>query len=137
MRTILISILLILGTSLYAKEYSIEDRIEDMHDMAYAMNIIQSGFFYNNYDTIAEGVERLTDAVNRVQPPLEEVSEEDTMTKYMNNKTRMTRKIAKKINQKSLNILQRYKQGDAAQAIQAYTKILGQCIKCHREIRNW
>jgi len=59
------------------------------------------------------------------------------MARYMNNKVRMTNKIVKKINQKTLTILQRFKNGDSAQAIQAYTKILGQCMKCHREMRNW
>ncbi|RLA75774.1 MAG: cytochrome C, partial [Epsilonproteobacteria bacterium] len=116
---------------------TVEDRIHDMNEMASAMNTIQSGFFYNNYDTISAGVESLTNTIAKVKPPLEEVQEKDVMTRYMNNKIQMTRKIVKKINQKSLTILQRYKNGDATQAVQAYTKILGQCMKCHRETRNW
>ena len=49
----------------------------------------------------------------------------------------MTGKVVKTINRRSLDILQRYKSGDATQAVQAYTKILGQCMKCHRETRSW
>jgi len=124
-------------TTLSAAPYSRADRIHDMQEMAQAMNTIQSGFFYNNYDTVSEGVEHLSEAMKRVQPPLEEVEEKDLMARYMNNKVRMTNKVVKKINQKTLTILQRYKNGDSAQAIQAYTKILGQCMKCHRETRNW
>ncbi|MDQ7044800.1 MAG: cytochrome C, partial [Sulfurimonas sp.] len=120
-----------------AAPYTKQDRINDMHEMAFAMNTIQSGFFYNNYDTISEGIEHLTQAIQRVKPPLEEVEETDVMARYMNNKVQMTNKIVKKINQKSLTILQRYKSGDSQQAIQAYDKILGQCMKCHRKTRNW
>jgi hypothetical protein len=68
---------------------------------------------------------------------LEEVEEKDFMTKYMNNKVQMTNKIVKEINRRSLDILQRYKEGDSAQAVQAYKSILGQCMKCHREMRHW
>ncbi len=124
-------------TVLLASPYTKADRIHDMQEMAQAMNTIQSGFFYNNYDTVSKGVEHLSIAMRRVRPPLEELEEEDLMARYMNNKIRMTNKIVKKINQKTLTILQRYKNGDSAQAIQAYTKILGQCMKCHRETRNW
>lgn len=124
-------------TILSADPYTKADRIHDMQEMAHAMNTIQSGFFYNNYDTVSEGVEHLSAAMKRVQPPLEELEEKDLMARYMNNKVRMTNKVVKKINQKTLTILQRYKNGDSAQAIQAYTKILGQCMKCHRETRNW
>jgi len=125
------------GSILMADPYTKMDRINDMNDMAAAMNTIQSGFFYNNYDTVSAGVTKLSDAIIRVKPPLEELQEKDLMTRYMNQKIQMTNKIVKKINQKSLTILQRFKRGDSAQAVQAYTKILGQCMKCHRETRNW
>jgi len=125
------------GTILMAKPYTKEDRINDMNEMAQAMNIIQSGFFYNNYDTVEAGVTKLADAIVRVKPPLEEVEEKDAMSRYMNKKIQMSNKIVKKINQKSLTILQRFKSGDPTQAVQAYTKIVGQCMKCHKEIRNW
>ena len=136
MKKILVSLTLA-GTVLLAAPYTKEDRINDMNELAHAMNTIQSGFFYNNYDTLVAGVDSLSDTIEKVKPPLEELEEKDVMTRYMNNKVQMTRKIVKKINQKSLTILQRYKSGDSAQAVQAYTKILGQCMKCHRETRNW
>ena len=133
----IIVFLFLVSTAVYAAPYTKQDRINDMHEMAHAMNTIQSGFFYNNYDTISEGVEHLSQAMQRVKPPLEEVEETDVMARYMNNKVQMTNKVLKKINQKSLTILQRYKNGDSQQAVQAYTKILGQCMSCHRETRNW
>ena len=131
------TILVLLGSLLYAAPYTKQDRINDMHEMAHAMNIIQSGFFYNNYETVAEGVDMLTTATSRVKPPLEELEEKDVMSRYMNNKVRMTNKIVRKINQKSLTILQRFKSGDSHQAVQAYDKIVQQCMNCHRDIRNW
>ena len=125
------------GSLVQADGYTKQDRIDDMNTMAKAMNVIQSGFFYNNYDTVAAGVKILTETVVKVKAPDEEVAEVDLMTKYMDKKFQMTNKIVKKINKKSLDILERFKDGDSAQAAQAYTKIMGQCMKCHREIRNW
>jgi len=136
MRKLLLGLVLV-GSLLQAETYTKEDRIKDMNDMAQAMNIIQSGFFYNNYDTVAAGVEQLTTSVSKVQPPLEEKEERDIMARYMNQKIQMSNKIVKKINKKGLDILERFKSGDSVQAVQAYTKIMGQCIKCHREMRNW
>jgi len=125
------------GSLLQADGYTKQDRIDDMNTMAQAMNVIQSGFFYNNYDTVAAGVKILSETIVKVKAPDEEVAEVDLMTKYMDKKFQMTGKIVKKINKKSLDILERFKAGDSAQAAQAYTKIMGQCMKCHREIRNW
>jgi len=136
MKKIVLAILIV-SASLMAKPYTQADRIKDMNEMANAMNIIQSGFFYNNDSTVEAGVEKLVEAVKRVKPPIEELEEKDLMTKYMNQKIQMSNKIVKKINKKSLDILQRFKSGDSVQAVQAYTKIMGQCIKCHRETRNW
>ena len=131
-------LMLVISVSiLLAKPYTIADRIKDMNEMASAMNIIQSGFFYNNYSTVEAGVEKLTAAVSRVQPPLEEVEEKDILSRYMNQKIQMSNKIVKTINRRSLDILERMKDGDSTQAVQAYTKIMGQCMKCHRETRNW
>lgn len=130
-------LLLVSVYTLFATEYTKEDRIKDMNEMASAMNIIQSGFFYSNYDTVASGVEKLRNSIARVQTLTEEVQEEDLIEKYMNQKIQVTNKIIKKINRKSLTILERFKSGDSAQALQQYTKIMGQCMSCHRKIRNW
>ena len=136
MKKIFASLILMVAVA-NAAPYTHQDRINDMQEMAHAMNTIQSGFFYNNFDTVAEGVDHLSSAMKKIQPTVDELEEEDVMARYMNNKVRMTNKVVKKINQKTLTILQRFKNGDSAQAIQAYTKILGQCMKCHRETRNW
>jgi len=136
MKKILLGLILA-GSLLQADGYTKQDRIDDMNTMAQAMNVIQSGFFYNNYDTVAAGVKMLSETIVKVKAPDEEEAEVDLMTKYMDKKFQMTNKIVKKINKKSLDILERFKDGDSTQAAQAYTKIMGQCMKCHREIRNW
>jgi len=136
MKKIVLAVL-VTGSVLLAAPYTKMDRISDMNTMATAMNTIQSGFFYNNYETVEAGINSLSETIVKVRPPVEEAQEKDLMTRYMNQKIQMTNKIVKKINQKSLTILQRFKRGDSAQAVQAYTKIMGQCMKCHRETRNW
>jgi len=136
MKRVLIGLILAASMT-QAADYTKQDRIKDMNKMAEAMNIIQSGFFYNNYETVEAGVEQLTSTVVNVKPTAQETNKKDVMEKYMDDKFQMTNKIVKKINQKSLTILQRFKAGDSAQAAQAYSKITNQCMKCHREIRNW
>ncbi len=129
--------LLVTSSIAFAGTYTKEDRVKDMHKMADAMGTIQTGFFFNNYETVASGVNALTDAAQRVQPPLEVLQEKNPMARYMNQKVKMTNKVVKKINQKALTILQRFKSGDSSQAIQAYSKIVDQCMKCHQQMRMW
>jgi hypothetical protein len=136
MKKAILGLVLVVGMA-QAAPYTKADRVKDMNTMAQAMNIIQSGFFYNNYETVEAGVDQLSSTIEKVKPTIEETSKKDIMERYMDDKFQMTNKIVKKINQKSLTILQRFKSGDSAQAAQAYTKIMGQCMKCHREIRNW
>jgi len=129
--------LLVTSSIAFAGTYTKEDRVKDMHKMADAMGTIQTGFFFNNYETVASGVNALTDAAQRIQPPLEVLKEKNPMARYMNQKVKMTNKVVKKINQKALTILQRFKSGDSPQAIQAYSKIVDQCMKCHQQMRMW
>ena len=136
MKKIILGLLLI-ASIVEVQAYTKADRVKDMTTMAEAMNIIQSGFFYNNYDTVSAGVETLTETIARVKPVDEESQKQDVMERYMDKEFQMTNKVVKKINQKALTILERFKSGDATQAVQAYTKIMGQCMQCHREIRNW
>ncbi len=131
----------LLGSSLSllvaGQVYTKQDRINDMHSMAQAMIDIQTGFFFNNADVVAEGVFKLTDTVTKVKPPLEKNEEEDPMTRYLNEKVKVTNKMVKDINKKAYIILERFKEGDTAQATQAYTKIMKTCMECHAQIRHW
>jgi len=117
--------------------YTTEDRIKDMQTMAKAMQDIQNGFFYNNFDMIKLGAIKLSDTIERVEPPLEEQEEKDVMTRYVNNKVQMTNGIKKQINQKIKTLLERFESGDAKQAVQAYTKITKECMSCHTQLRKW
>jgi len=130
-------IFLLLGTALFAEVYTKEDRIKDMQIMAEAMSEIQTGFYYNNIDIVQNGALKLSDAVRRVEPPLEEKEEKDPMTRYMNEKVKFSHKITKKIDQKAKLILERFQDGDTPQAIQAYTKIMKKCMECHLQLRTW
>ncbi|NOR58485.1 MAG: cytochrome C, partial [Sulfurimonas sp.] len=90
-----ISIALLLGTALFAGSYTKADRIKDMQTMAEAMSTIETGFFYNNNDIVQNGAIALSDAIRRVQPPLEVREEKDPMARYMNNKVVFSNKIVK------------------------------------------
>jgi len=133
----LIAGLVLSGALLSAGNYTQQERIKDMQVLAKAMEEIQTGFFYNNFDMIVEGTAKLSDTIVKIEPPLEEVEEKDVMTRYMNNKVQMSDKIKKKINRKARVILERFKAGDAVQALQAYTKITKQCMECHTQLRKW
>jgi len=134
-RLLLIGI--ITTTVTYAGGYTQADRIVDMQKMAQAMQDIQSGFFYNNNDIVKDGVKALKETIIKVRPIDSEVNTKDIYEKWMNNSLKMTNKIQKKITQKATDIEDRFKTGDAVQALQAYSKITQQCMKCHVQIRKW
>ncbi len=117
--------------------YTQEDRIKDMQTMAKAMGEIQNGFFYNNSDMIKEGAVTLLKTIERVEPPVEEVHEKDPMARLMNDKTKMTDKIKRKIRKKAKDMIERFTHADAPQALQAFTKITKECMECHVKIRKW
>ncbi|MBN2825567.1 MAG: cytochrome c [Campylobacterales bacterium] len=138
MRKKMVLVALALSTTVWAAgTYNTVDRIKDMQTMAKAMQDIQNGFFYNNFDMIKAGADKLADTVDRVEPPLEEAEEKDVMTRYANNKVQMTNSIKKQINQKIKTLLERFETGDAKQAVQAFTKITKECMNCHTQLRKW
>ncbi len=132
-----VSIALLLGTVLFAGQYTKADRIKDMQKMAEAMSTIETGFFYNNNDIVQNGALVLSDIIRRIKPPLEEKEEKDPMARYMNNKVIFSNKIVKNIDRKAQTIIERFSEGDVQASVQAYTKIMKQCMKCHHEIREW
>jgi len=136
MKKIVIGVVLA-GTLLSAGPYTHKDRILDMQTMAAAMQTIQNGFFYNNIDMVVEGTGKLADTVVKIEPPLEETEEKDIMTRYTNNKVHVSNRIKKKIKQKTKDIIERFRDGDATQALQAYSKITQQCMDCHTQLRKW
>jgi len=122
---------------LSANGYTQADRILDMQKMAQAMQDIQSGFFYNNADIVKAGVKDLKETIVKVRPIDSEVNNKDIYEKWLNNDLKMTTKIQKKIRKKAEVLEERFKDGDAVQALQVYSKIAGQCMKCHVRLRKW
>jgi hypothetical protein len=136
MKKIMLSALL-LGTFACAEGYTKGDRILDMQKMAQAMQDIQAGFFYNNVDIIKAGTKELKDTIIKIRPIDAEVNNKDIYEKWLNNDLKMTNKIQKKIIKKSEVLVERFSDGDAVQALQAYSKISSQCMKCHVRLRKW
>jgi hypothetical protein len=130
-------IALTISSSILMASYTQEDRIKDMQIMAGAMQDIQNGFFYNNFDMIKIGGILLTDTIMKVEPPLEEVEEKDVMTRFLNNKVKMTNTTKKKIKNKTQTMIERFRDGDPTQALQNFTKITKECMKCHTQLRKW
>ena len=123
--------------TLLAKPYTQEDRIKDMQQMAKYMLKIQNGFFYNNFDMIKLGGVKVADSIERVEPPLSEKEEKDVMTRFMNNKVKMTNKIKHSIKRKIEHMIERFSKGDKTQALQYYMGITRECMKCHTKLRKW
>ncbi len=120
-----------------AEGYTQADRIADMQKMAKAMQDIQSGFFYNNVDIVKAGTKVLKSTIVNVRPIDSEVNNKDIYEKWLNNDLKMTRKIQKKIKKKATVLEERFANGDAVQALQEYSKIAQQCMKCHVRLRKW
>jgi len=129
--------ILLSAALLSAAPYTKENRIQDMQTMAKAMGTIETGFFYNNQELINQGASTLIDTIKKVEPPIEEVNEQNPLKKMMDRKIQMTNKIVKYINRKSRVLLERSQSNDMHQATQAYTKIMQKCMECHYKIRKW
>ncbi len=117
--------------------YTQADRIKDMQTMAAAMGEIQSGFFYNNLDMIKEGGLKLVTALERVEPPLEEKEEKDVMTRFMNNKVKMTNSIKRRVRKKVTHMIESFQEGRPETALQDFKKITESCMACHTRLRSW
>jgi len=130
---------LIIGSTTFAdaEGYTQADRIADMQKMAQAMQDIQSGLLYNNLDIIKAGTKVLKDTIIKIRPIDEEVNNKDIYEKWLNNNLKMTNKIQKKIRNKAQTLEERFADGDAVQALQEYSKIIGQCMQCHVRLRKW
>jgi hypothetical protein len=127
----------IVATFSSATPYTQAERIQDMQKMAQAMQDIQMGFFYNNIDIIKDGTKTLKDTIKKVHPIKSEIENTDIYEKWLNNSLKMTNRIKKKIKQKAEDIEERFESGDPKQALQAYSKISQQCLKCHINLRKW
>ena len=127
----------IVTTSAWSGGYSRADRILDMQKMAESLKDIQSGLLYNNLDIIKSGTELLKETIVKVRPIDEEVNNKDIYEKWLNNHLKMTNKIKKKIMQRAEILEERFADGDAVQALQEYSKIMEQCMKCHVQLRKW
>jgi len=117
--------------------YTQAKRIADMQKMAQAMQDIQSGFFYNNVDIVRDGAKTLKATIVNVGPTIEEITNKDIYEQYMQNGEKMTLKIKRKIERRAQEVIDRFESGDAVQALQAYSKIAQQCMKCHVRLRKW
>jgi cytochrome c556 len=132
---IILSVVLLSSTFIFAGEYTAQDRIRDMKELENAMVTIQKGFLYNDLATIEKGVEEIKQNAMSVEPPLK--GEE----KYLAKQESYSYKFAKRQSAKMIvhadDIVHDYKEGHKKQAVNVYHKIFKQCMTCHERIRNW
>jgi len=121
----------------FAENYTQADRILNMQKMAQAMQDIQSGFFYNNLDIVKAGAEDLKSTIVKIRATSEELNNKDVYERWMNNNTAMTKRIQRNIVSRTDVIVKRFESGDPRQALQEYSKITEQCMKCHISLRKW
>lgn len=121
----------------FADNYTQADRILDMQKMAQAMQDIQSGFFYNNLDIVKVGAEDLKKAIVEIRPTEKELNNNDVYERWLNNNTAMTKRMHRDITRRADVIIKRFEDGDPRQALQEYSKITEQCMKCHINLRKW
>ena len=136
MKKLLISSVALL-TFGFADGYTQADRILDMQKMAQAMQDIQAGFFYNNVDIVKAGAQDLKETIVKIAPTKKEVDNKDVYERWMNNNTAMTKRTQRKIEKYAEVIVKRFSDGDATQALQVYSKISSECMKCHISLRKW
>lgn len=120
-----------------AEGYTQADRMLDMQKMAQAMQDIQSGFFYNNLDIVKAGSEDLKKAIVNIRPTEQDENNKDVYERWMNNNTAMTQRMQRNIVDKADVIVKRFSDGDPTQALQEYSKITRECMKCHISLRKW
>lgn len=126
-----------LSTSIYAQSYTKQDRIHDMQQMAEAMSQIETGFFYNNEEIVKDGALKLSKVIKRVKPPLTKEEKKEPMAEYVKRRIELSDRIISKIESQAKDIYERFDKKNARSAIQDYTSIVKQCMKCHYEIRHW
>ncbi len=136
MRKITFSLLLV-GATMIAKPYTQEDRIKDMQTMANAMQNIQNGFFYNNFDMIKLGGVTVAETIEKIEPPLSEKEEKDAMARIMNARVSMTNKIKHKVKRNMERMIDEFADGDKVGALTNFMNVTRQCMNCHKKLRKW
>jgi hypothetical protein len=136
MKKILIGCVAVMSLG-FGESYTQGERILDMQKMAQAMQDIQSGFFYNNLDIVKAGAEDLKSTIVKIGPTQADLSSKDIYEKWMNNNTAMTHRIQNSIEKRADIIIKRFENGDPVQALQEYSKITRECMKCHISLRKW
>ena len=121
----------------FAESYTQADRILDMQKMAQAMQDIQAGLFYNNDDIVKAGAKDLKETIVKVVSTEEEDNNKDIYERWVSDNTAMTKRTQRKIKKYAEVIVKRFSDGDATQALQVYSKISSECMKCHVSLTKW
>ena len=105
----------------------------DMRSMLSAMEMIQSGGFYNNKESMKEGVKRLKKGLSSLRSSDAKLY----LPKDQAYADRFANKRADMIAMYADDITASINDGNWDDALNDYQQMLGQCTSCHLRIRSW
>lgn len=132
-KTILLAVVLVCS-SLFAKDYTPSQRMSDMVKMAEGLSLIQKGFLYRctTGECFVKGGNLILDVVETLE------------TQEMKDFLPSQQKYAYKFGEKSARMIDLYvkdlkesaKNGHIDDALEDYNQILRQCNSCHIRLRK-
>jgi len=132
-KTITAALLLTVAVSATAADNSQLKLKSDMRSMLSAMEEIQSGGFYNNKESMIEGVKRLKKGLVSLRS--------SDAKKYLPKDQAYADKFANKradmIAMYADDITASINDGNWDDALNDYQQMLSQCTSCHLRIRSW
>ncbi|MGB6018960.1 MAG: hypothetical protein WBF77_05135 [Sulfurimonadaceae bacterium] len=132
-KTVTAALLLTVAVSATAADKNQLKLKSDMRSMLSAMEAIQSGGFYNNKESMIEGVERLKKGLSSLRSS----DAKRYLPKDQAYADKFANKRADMIAMYADDITVSIKDGNWDDALNDYQQMLGQCTSCHLRIRSW
>ena len=132
-KTITAALLLTVAVSATAADNNKLKLKSDMRSMLSAMEMIQSGGFYNNKESMKEGVKRLKKGLVSLRSSDAKLylpKDQAYADKFANKRADMIAMYAD-------DITASIKDENWDDALNDYQQMLGQCTSCHLRIRSW
>ena len=133
MKKIAICILIISSCLFAEQKQDKEQRLENMHILANAMDEIQNGFLFNNKELIKSGA----NTILKTASTIEAKDLKHSLPKETAYAHKFAQKTASRTKAHAQGILDALKENDALMAMDEYLYVLRQCTSCHLRIRTW
>lgn len=124
---------LLVGTTVYAKEYTKKDRLKDMRKMTKSLNHIQKSLVGKCKLCLNQGVADLKTTLRA----LDDLEAESYLPENQKNAHKFATKVAKNIKIYADAMEEAYDEGEYFEAMDMYNLVQRQCVSCHLRIRDW